>query len=563
MSFQKIKMDFERKTVESRTMFFYKDGDVDLDGVQAMPVNVDMKDAYGIAVFKTPSGRSITNAITVLDDYTIQFYAPSDELGVYEFEIHINNSNGRSISGRHSYEVLDSLWVEMSNTTVDLANQMSQMMTLFESQEAQRVVNENVRIPNENERIAAENARKAAFEQIEIRFEELINSSGDGIPEVVDARRDSKGTVHANLNTRINKEVQLLDTYNNVQDNTLTQLSNTKLDKTGTANKAKEADFATHSKTAEVLTEPVARPNLFVNGSFDRWGRHANSCTLDLDNAGSYFADRFYARGIGKYYFAREINQTVGPYVRIIPSTENTNGWINIQQALYIGQRVLQGKTVTLSYMIQCDKDMDFVVKAMEDHRTTSNTLYSVSRSAKAGQATKIVVTFENLTYPEAADTHTTFCLFGHGAYHNGMGAIRIWDAKLEIGGNATPYIPDDYITTLERCSASFQVMGTPVHAMAEQVSYYEGSVAVVDYSLPTRMYSLGVKKRIHSIGTADLKNRTGGIIAAKDKVDMNDHQNDGLYANLRFKNIPTGTTPQYANIIGLKLESEIYADTL
>lgn len=312
----------------------------------------------------------------------------------------------------------------------------------------------------------------------------------------------------------------------------------------------------------DIIKRYSSAPNIIVNPDFDTWRRFSSqNCTLNLTDSSQYFADRWNATGSGSFYLAREKGTNNPSYLRFVCNSETTE-YININQYIYIGQRQLQGKPVSFSYVLNVDKDLSFIVALKESHAKGAKELKRWEFNAKAG-ANYISGTLEKAVFGYD-DNHCCFMIFGMENISKATGAIRIHSCKLEIGDVPTQYIPPTYKENSDACSQAYQVIGTTTVAMAEQVSYFEGGVCVIDCVHPIRMYSLGVIKKAHSVETADLKLYQGGVIADKSKLNFDAYVSDGMYYGIRWTGISpnlntTDRRPQYANMVGLRLEAEIY----
>lgn len=312
----------------------------------------------------------------------------------------------------------------------------------------------------------------------------------------------------------------------------------------------------------DIIKRYSSAPNIIVNPDFDTWKRFSSqNCTLHLTDSSQYFADRWNATGSGSFYLAREKGTNNPSYLRFVCNSETTE-YININQYIYIGQRQLQGKPVSFSYVLNVDKDLSFIVALKESHAKGAKELKRWEFNAKAGD-NYISGTLEKAVFG-SDDNHCCFMIFGMGNISKATGAIRIHSCKLEIGDVQTKYIPPTYKENSDACSQAYQVIGTTTVAMAEQVSYFEGGVCIIDCVHPIRMYSLRVIKKAHSVETADLKLYQGGVIADKSKLNFGAYVSDGMYYGIRWTGISpnlntTDRRPQYANIVGLRLEAEIY----
>ncbi len=314
----------------------------------------------------------------------------------------------------------------------------------------------------------------------------------------------------------------------------------------------------------DLIKRYSSAPNMLINSNFDIWQRHSSgNCTLTLSSKSQYLADRWSVIGGGSTYFAREKNDETGTYLRFASNNEPSNAYyINLNQYIYIGQRQMQGQDVSFSYILNVDKEMDFVVSIKENHLADAKELKRWTFHAMPGD-NYISGTAHKLKFA-SDDNHVCFMAFGHGAFSKDSGAVRIHSVKLEIGNVPTRYIPPSYQENQEACGQAYQVIGTTTVAMSEQISYFEGGVAVIDCVHPTRMYSLGVVKKAHSVEIADLKIHQGGLLADKSKLSFGEYVSDGHYFGIRWTGVSpnlntTDRRPQYANMVGLRLEAEIY----
>lgn len=169
MAFKAIYMDFDDKRTELRTSFYYKSGEVDVDGIEVQARNIDLTNATGLAVFRSPAGESIVTALNIEGDI-IQFFAPSDKQGVYEYELQVKTEAGVAITATNRYEVLPALRVVVTEGMQDLAHQLAQMLSHL-----------NIKIEQwqleQDKHMQAELERKNAFEALVQHYSDLVRDN--------------------------------------------------------------------------------------------------------------------------------------------------------------------------------------------------------------------------------------------------------------------------------------------------------------------------------------------------------------------------------------------------
>ncbi|MGL6008528.1 MAG: hypothetical protein ACRC1D_03650, partial [Culicoidibacterales bacterium] len=207
MNYQKIRIDFTQKR-SSTTPVTFKTGEVDMDGIEAELVNIDVSGSpSGYVSIHDPEGTK-TEAHVTFENGFARFDIPKKIEGVHTFELTILNKGNKTRSGNLEIEVIRSL----NDNTVEYEDLLANVVkndAAYTTNENERKSNEVTRVSNENTRITQHADRMKKTDQAVIDVNNTI-ASGTVDLETKNARTDANNIVHANLKVRLDSDYNKL-----------------------------------------------------------------------------------------------------------------------------------------------------------------------------------------------------------------------------------------------------------------------------------------------------------------------------------------------------------------
>ncbi|MDC5753523.1 hypothetical protein [Vibrio europaeus] len=268
----------------------------------------------------------------------------------------------------------------------------------------------------------------------------------------------------------------------------------------------------------EAIPDVLGNQNLFINGCFSEWQRGASF--TQIYNA--YTADRWIVRGgIGGTTQAIRGVTPLGQKYLFIRNSGNTNYLALWQRIETINPASLVKKTMTLSSDVNFDHDVDVSISAgwakVKDGSNASSELVTPAKAVVGGSDQKIVATFD---VPEISDmsepVYLSVGIYVNPSSHAPDGEYRFYNAKLERGDKATPFIPDLPSVNLAKCQRYYEVGATYGHAGA--VSQGLSQKLSVSKRVSSKHCSITVAVSTHFTGAA-----AGTVLYNHQDVDHHD----------------------------------------